>query len=87
MTPALRRIATLTGLMPTAASPGLTLAQTSAQAPTSESVQVRVQTQVPQVLASLKDLAGSGVLAWQGLGKLSGLAVPAGAARRPARRG
>ena len=75
MTSALCRIATLTVLMFCAALPGLTLAQTPAQTPTPESVQARVKDQVPQVLASLKDLVGieSGSRDLEGLAQLSTL--------------
>ena len=71
MTPALCRIATLAVLMFGAAASGLSAAQT----PTPESVQARVQAQVPQVLASLKDLVGieSGSRDLEGLAQLSTL--------------
>jgi len=71
MTPIPCRIAILAVLMFGAASPGLASAQTLAPA----SVQTRVQAQVPQVLASLKDLVGieSGSRDLEGLAQLSTL--------------
>ena len=71
MTLALCRFATLAVLIFGVASPGLV----GAQAPTPESVQARVQAQVPQVLASLKALVGieSGSRDLEGLAQLSTL--------------
>ncbi len=71
MTPALRQMAALTVWMLCATSPGLATAQTL----TPEAVQSRVHAQVPQVLASLRDLVGieSGSRDLEGLAQLSTL--------------